>query len=263
MPVTIFLSYRRRANDYASLLYRDLAQRFGFHQVFKDVESIIGGADYVNALQRALTNCDVFVGMIDPYWAADEAGWNRLVDPEDWVRTEFETALSRGMPIIPAILEGAPRPDATILPPSMLPVARIQAVPLRDRMWQQDMARLSSLVERVAISKVGGNPAALVEGGNPLTRRRQRTAALMTPGMRVRIGMWAGTFKREETGLPFEIAANKGHSGTLLRLDGRLAWVRWDRQTWSKRRLGVLGGSKVQLDSFESGINADWLESFR
>jgi hypothetical protein len=156
MPVTVFLSYRRRASDPATLLYRDLAHRFGRRHVFKDAESIVGGTDYVVALQRALANCDVFVTMIDRYWAVDEAGRNRLAHPQDWVRREVEAAIERRMPFIPALLEGAPRPDTSVLPPSMLLVDRLQAVPLRQGTWKQDMATLSSLIEKVAISKVGG-----------------------------------------------------------------------------------------------------------
>lgn len=61
MPVTVFLSYRRRSGHPAARLYEELAHRFGHHNVFEDVESIGGGTDYVVALQRALAASDVLV----------------------------------------------------------------------------------------------------------------------------------------------------------------------------------------------------------
>jgi hypothetical protein len=76
----------------------------------------------------------------------------------------------------------------------------------------------------------------------------------------VRIATWAGTLKPIDTGLPFEVAAAKGQTGTVLRVDDRIALVRWDRQIWSKRRLGFFKGQTVGLDAFETTINADWLE---
>ena len=260
MAVGIFLSYRRHASNMGTAAYAELAARFGRQNVFKDVESIAGGTDYVTAIEQALASCDVLIAMIDSHWAVDAAGHNRLADPDDWVRREVETALARQMPLIPFLLEGAAGPDLSVLPPTMALLDRAQTVPLRAGAWAHDMAALCNLIERVAIQKAGADVGAVVEGGMALTRRRNQPAHVMRPGSRVRIGTWAGTFKPEATRLPFDVAAAVGQTGTVLRIDGRVALVRWDAQEWSKRRLGFFRGSTVALDSFETTMNADWLE---
>jgi TIR domain len=260
MPVQMFLSYRREANHQAKLLYAALTQRFGRRQVFKDVESIAAGSDYVAALQDALATCDVLVAMIDRHWAVDAAGRNRLADPHDWVRREIEIALERRLPLIPVLLEDAAWPDSSILPPSMLELDSRQSLILHRSAWADDIDALSTTIETVAVMKAGGRPDVIVEGGNPLSRSHKRHAFLIAPGTRIRIGTWAGTIKPEETGLPFEIVAAAGQTGTVLRLDDRIAIVRWDQQRWSKVRFAFLKGSPVELDSFETTINADWLE---
>jgi len=102
------------------------------------------------------------------------------------------------------------------------------------------------------IRYAGQEAPAPAEGG----RRRRH----FTPGSRVRIRVWAGSIKPEETGLPFAVHADRGRTGTVLGYDLQgLVQVRWDPQEWSKA--GRLGrkGQKVMLRSFDSTINKDWL----
>ena len=260
MPTAIFLSYRRQASDDADSLYAELVRRFGARYVFKDAERIVGGTDYEAALHQALEASDVMVAMVDPHWAVDRTGRNRLADPEDWVRREVEVAFRRSVPLLPVLVRGAHPPDAAVLPAEIARLEKIQAIPLREESWRSDVEKLFRLIDRVAIAKVGGQPETLIEGGSPLGGRRKGGALLLAPGTRVRIQRWAGTIKPEETGLPFEIVAAQGQTGTVLRIDGRIATVRWDAQVWSKRRMGFFKGATVPLDAFVTTINADWLE---
>src|SRR5215211_3935120 len=85
----IFISYRREDTAYpAGWLYDRLAERFGRAQVFKDVDSIELGDDFVEVITNAVASTDVVLALIGNEWLtiADEAGVPRLEDPDDFVR---------------------------------------------------------------------------------------------------------------------------------------------------------------------------------
>ena len=97
----IFISYRRDEAAYpAGWLYDRLAGQYGSAQVFKDIDSIKPGDDFVHVITRAVASCDVLLALIGAQWltATNEQGRRRLDDPEDFVRLEIEAAMSRDVP---------------------------------------------------------------------------------------------------------------------------------------------------------------------
>jgi TIR domain-containing protein len=97
-PGRIFISYRREETAYpAAWLYDRLAARFADDQVFKDVDSIELGDDFVEVITGAVGSCDVLLALIGDRWltVTDEDGQRRLDDPNDFVRVEIEAALTR------------------------------------------------------------------------------------------------------------------------------------------------------------------------
>lgn len=87
-PGRIFISYRREEAAYpAGWLYDRLADRFGPGQVFKDVDSIQLGDDFVEVITRAVGSCDVLLALIGHHWltVTDEHGRRRLDNPGDFV----------------------------------------------------------------------------------------------------------------------------------------------------------------------------------
>src|SRR6266508_465733 len=65
----IFISYRREDTAYpAGWLYDRLADRFADGQVFKDVDSIKLGDDFVQVLTAAVGSCDVLLALIGDRW---------------------------------------------------------------------------------------------------------------------------------------------------------------------------------------------------
>lgn len=85
----IFLSYRRDETAYpAGWLYDRLTSQYGGGQVFKDVDSIELGDDFVQVITRAVGTCDVLLALIGEQWLTitDEHGRRRLDDPDDFVR---------------------------------------------------------------------------------------------------------------------------------------------------------------------------------
>ena len=110
----IFISYRREDAAYpAGWLFDRLAERFGEDQIFKDVDSIDLGDDFVEVIGQAVGATDVLLALIGDRWltVADGHGSRRLDDAEDFVRIEIEAALTRNVRIIPILVEGASMPQ--------------------------------------------------------------------------------------------------------------------------------------------------------
>jgi TIR domain len=149
----IFLNYRRADTaGHAGRLTDLLDARFGRGTVFRDVESIDGGTDFVHAIQRAVGSARLMLVLIGNTWTTETApdGTRRLDDPEDFVRLEIATALRQGLPVLPVLVEGAQMPAERDLPPDLKPLARVQAVELTEGRWQYDTAHLVETIARLA-----------------------------------------------------------------------------------------------------------------
>lgn len=150
-PAKIFVSYRRADAGWPARWLTDrLAEQFGAGVVFQDVDSILPGDDFAAAIEAAVGSCSVLLALIGSRWLAVEAGrGRRLDDLQDWVRLEIETAIRRGIRVIPVLLDGARMPMAEELPQSLRELARRQAVTLSPASY--DIRRLVSTLE-VALS---------------------------------------------------------------------------------------------------------------
>lgn len=127
----IFISYRRGETAWpARQLYDVLASRYGTQSVFKDVDDIEPGEDFVDTITAAVASCDVLLALIGPQWLGmtNAQGTRRLDDPEDFVRLELSAALSRGVRVVPILVDGARMPSADELSPDLAALVRRQAV---------------------------------------------------------------------------------------------------------------------------------------
>jgi len=98
VPGRIFMTYRREDTAYpAAWLFDRLAGHFGRDQVFKDIDSIELGDDFVEVITAAVGSCDALLALIGDRWlsSTDRDGQRRLDDPGDFVRLEIEAALAR------------------------------------------------------------------------------------------------------------------------------------------------------------------------
>ena len=146
----IFISYRREETAYpAGWLYDRLADRFSGGQVFKDVDSIQLGDDFVEVVTRAVGSCDVLLALIGDQWLTitDEHGRRRLDDPDDFVRLEIEAALTRNVRVIPILVDGAKMPHADELPDSLVKLVRRQALELSPARFEFDTSRLFDVLD--------------------------------------------------------------------------------------------------------------------
>jgi ABC-type amino acid transport substrate-binding protein len=147
----IFISYRREDTAYpAGWLFDRLAAHYRDGQVFKDVDSIELGDDFVEVISRAVGSCDVLLALIGPEWltVTDEAGNRRLDNTDDFVRLEIEAALTRNVRIIPILIDGASMPRADNLPDSLARLVRRQALELSPNRFNFDISRLLKVLDR-------------------------------------------------------------------------------------------------------------------
>jgi hypothetical protein len=160
----VFISYRREDTAYpAGWLYDRLAHQYGGGQVFKDVDSIELGDDFVQVISRAVGSCDVLLAMIGGQWLtiADEHGRRRLDDPGDFVRLEIEAALTRDVRVIPILVENARMPRADELPHSLVALTHRQALELSPSRFEYDTGRLLKVLGTTLtdVQTVNGRPA--------------------------------------------------------------------------------------------------------
>ena len=161
-PGRIFISYRRDETAYpAGWLFDRLSDRFGERQIFKDIDSIEPGDDFVDTITNAVASCDVLLALIGDEWltAVDGKGQRRLDDPNDFVRLEIEAALSRNVRVIPLLVDGARMPRADELPATLGGLVRRQALELSPSRFTVDLNRLLRVLEKTIAA------GAAVEGG--------------------------------------------------------------------------------------------------
>ena len=137
----VFISYRREETACAAgWLFDRLVDRFGRGQIFKDIDSIQLGDDFVEVITTAVASCDVLLALIGEQWLTitDEHGTARLENPDDYLRLEIEAALTRDVRVIPILVAGArmPRPDQ--LPPSLAKLVRRHALELSPSHFESD-----------------------------------------------------------------------------------------------------------------------------
>jgi len=147
----VFLSYRRSDTSHAAGRAADkLADRY---ELFMDIDTIPPGVDFADYLRRAVGGCDVLVAFVGENWtsAADASGNRRLDDPNDWVAAEIATALDRGVPVIPVLVDAAVLPPAELLPERLRPMVSRQAAPLRFESFTADLNHLVAAIDHAAL----------------------------------------------------------------------------------------------------------------
>jgi len=149
MADKIFINYRREDSAGTAGRLRDrLVETFGRKNLFMDVDNIPAGVDFVAHLNNQVATCRVFLAVIGPNWpdAKDETGRRRLGNPDDPVVIEIAAALSRNIPVIPVLLDGAHIPKASELPDPIKPLVRRNAVELRNSQFGRDA---EALIEKI------------------------------------------------------------------------------------------------------------------
>jgi hypothetical protein len=187
---SIFISYRRDDSEgQAGRLYDDLVAVFGSDSVFMDVAAIQPGRDFRTQIDQSLNSCGVFLSVIGKSWltAVDTSGQRRLSDPADFVRIETAAVLTRDIPVIPVLVQGATAPKPDQLPEDLKNLAYRNAMELTHPRWESDVQLLINAVRPYA-SRPNAGPEKKSIGPKYL---------LIATGMVLVLGMvfylWPGT----------------------------------------------------------------------
>ena len=149
LPRRIFLCYRRGdSGTIVGRIYDRLERDFGRKNIFKDVDSIPFGVDFVERLDQEVQKCDVLFAVIGQRWLnSGPRGAALLDDVTDFVRIEIASALRRNIPVVPVLVDGARMPLENQLPDEIQALARRQGIEVRhDPDFHGDMTRLLSRI---------------------------------------------------------------------------------------------------------------------
>ena len=145
-PHKVFISYRRDDARYpARDIYRAFAAVLPPDHVFMDVDSIPPGANFLKILEDWVDRCDILLALIGAGWINSidpKTGVRRLDNPKDFVRIEIRKALSRNIPVVPVILDGAAIPEEDALPDDLKELAVRHAEFVNLATFDHDVERL-------------------------------------------------------------------------------------------------------------------------
>jgi hypothetical protein len=153
----VFISYRRSdSQESTGRLYDRLVARLGGENVFIDIDSISFGTNFREHIAISVEKCDVLLAVIGERWLTDRRKgglWSvrRLDDPADFVRVEIESALKRGIPVVPVLVGAAAMPAEKDLPKSLKELACLNAAQVRPgRDFTTDVERLIKFLDSLA-----------------------------------------------------------------------------------------------------------------
>jgi formylglycine-generating enzyme required for sulfatase activity len=128
----IAISYRREDSlPITGRLYDHLQAKFGRHNVFMDFDSIPPGVDFREKIKETIERSSLVIAVIGPRWIGEQSdGSRRIDDPVDVVRLELEHAASRGIPIVPLLVNNTAMPRPEALPSTLQWLAFRNALPL-------------------------------------------------------------------------------------------------------------------------------------
>ena len=138
----VFLSYRRRDNDYALSIYLWLIKRYGRESVFWDRKDIDAGRDFSEVIKQGIEKSAALIALIGPGWLGgpDGEGRRKIDSDEDWVRKEINAALNHGILILPVLCSGAKMPAGKELPADLQRFSRLQASSMADMRFHSLLA---------------------------------------------------------------------------------------------------------------------------
>jgi hypothetical protein len=148
----IFISYRRDDSAaYAGRLYDSLCAHFGAEQVFMDVDGIKPGDDFVKVLDDTEKASSALMVVIGPNWVT-----KRLFEPQDFVRREITAGFKCNARVFPVLVGRATMPQPGDLPEDLAPLARMQALAIRDESFHGDADRLMDALDQVVSAPAAG-----------------------------------------------------------------------------------------------------------
>ena len=157
MSHKIFISYRRDDGAAHARIIRDrLAAKFGEGRIFLDVDNLLAGQRFDQELEQVLADCDVVIAVIGPRWV-ELIGAHNTNERPDYVRQELASALLRGIPVIPVLVDGAPLPKAEMLPAEIQSLVMHQMHTVSHEHLARDIEGLTAAIRVIAARTAGSD----------------------------------------------------------------------------------------------------------
>lgn len=153
MPL-IFFSYRRTSSEIGRIIHDELIRNYGPDTVFLDEKSIPLGADIRSYIRSTLSQCKIFLCLIDPNWldtviTLKEQGGD-WVFPTDWVSIELEEALSLvGLYTIPILVDDVGMPHTEKMPESLANLSFKKSFSISSRHLHEGISLLIREIDRL------------------------------------------------------------------------------------------------------------------
>jgi hypothetical protein len=207
MAGKIFISYRRGDSRYqARMIYEAFQRVLPRENIFMDVDTIPLGVNFVKVLESWVEQCEVLIVLMGPHWinSTDPKTHKRQLDNQkDFVRVEIRGALTRDIPVVPVLLDGAELPDEAELPDDIKGLLNRNAEFIDYRTFDADVQRLIRKLGVGASTKQGASPAIIAvtqleerDSRSSAMARRRKTTGRTKPAKRkhwVRSGRRGGS----------------------------------------------------------------------
>ena len=190
----LVISYRRSSYDAIVGRIRDkLVAHYGDDAVYMDVDNIPYGIDFRQHINAALNEGDVVIAVIGPKWLGPIRGRKaRIFDETDPVRVEIETALNRGIAVVPILVDGAKMPKPADLPGSISKLAYHNAATVdAGRDFHQHMDRVIRSMEFVLKRPEAGEGSAKPPARRLFSRRAGVVASAVAGVLLLAVGIFA------------------------------------------------------------------------
>jgi len=149
---SIFLSYRRNEDGLLVERVRDFLQHVVDVSVSDDVSSENEPVQQIDAIMAKTDIVLVFVG--SEWSGIDALTGDRLLDnPLDGVRIEIASALRRGIPVVPVLLDRPSMPGRDELPDDLKPLSNIPALRIDSDQFDASLAEMWVTVALLAASQ--------------------------------------------------------------------------------------------------------------
>jgi hypothetical protein len=173
----IIVSYRRSDSAMAGRIFDRLAQHFGKTNLFIDIDNVPFGVDFRKHIDDALQASNILIAVVGEKWLGPQAGGKRrILNEADPVRVELETALRRGITVLPVLLDGTSMPDPAELPDTIRDFAYRNALEVESgRDFNIHVERLIRAVEQIVGGKAMPDAPAPSEVSPLLSRAPSKT----------------------------------------------------------------------------------------
>ena len=157
MPANIFINYRKDDSQWQTQnLYTELLKYFPRKSFFKDIDTIQAGQPFKEAINEALTQCEIFLVVIAKNWLEikNKDGLSRLSDANDLLRIEIATALKRGIRVIPVLYDNIEMFTEKDLPEDIRPLVQRQYVSISYTKFESDVKVLVAAIKVIPFNEV-------------------------------------------------------------------------------------------------------------